>query len=197
MNFKDLIKEDVSTLVEQKGKFDYLAWAYAIEKLRLHEPEATIRARLFDGKPFIDTGNGLMVEFYIMLKGEEVWCEFLPVLDFKNKAIVEPSAYDINKAFQRCKTKCIAEYTGIGLYLYRKESSAPTDKKEPTKKITIGAENLKDLGRFCKKHGITTDEKKEEFIKHYKIDIYKTTISEFNDIFEKVFEDYGDEDSPY
>jgi len=191
MNFKELIKTDCSSMIEKKGKFDYLAWAFSIEQLRTHEPNATISARMFEGMPYIDTGNGLMVEMYIIVEGKEVWNEWLPVLDFNNKAINDPNAFDINKAFQRCKAKCIAEYTGIGLTLYRKESAAPTPAKQP-KQITIGAENLKSLGEFCKRQNITTKKDKDAMLKHYKLDLYKNTIQEFNDIFEAMRIDHGE-----
>lgn len=191
MEFQKLIKTDCSHMVEKKGKYDYLAWAFAIEQLRIHEPKATISARMFDGLPYIDTGNGLVVEIYIMVDGNEVWNEWLPVLDFSNKALKNPNAFDINKAFQRCKVKCIAEYTGIGLNLYRKESAAPTPKKE-TKKVTIGTDNLNDLTAFCKRHNITGKKAKAELLDHYKVDVYKTTIQEFNDIFETMRTDQGE-----
>ena len=194
MDFKELIKKDVSALVEKKGKFDYLSWAFAIEILREHEPTATIQARMYQGKPYIDTGNGFMVEFYITLDHREVWSEFLPVLDFKNKAVISPNSFELNKAFQRCKTKCIAEYTGVGLTLYRKESSIPsinTPKKE-TKKVTIGTKNLTAMGAFCVKHDIKTEKEKKDFLDHYKINLYGNTPDEFNKIWVNVSKDYNE-----
>jgi len=191
MDFKKLLEKDVSGWVEKKGKFDYLAWAFAIQILREEEPTATIQARMYEGKPYLDTGNGVMVEFYILLDGAEVWSEFLPVLDFNNKSVKEPNTFELNKAFQRCKAKCIAEYTGAGLTLYRKESAAPTHVKEAAK-ITIGTDNLADLGKFCLKHDIKTKKAKADFLSHYKIDLYKDTVEEYNNKFEKIQADFNE-----
>jgi hypothetical protein len=44
----------------------------------------------------------------------------LPVLDYQNKAIKNPSAMDVNTAMQRCLAKAIALH-GIGLYIYAGE----------------------------------------------------------------------------
>lgn len=194
MDFKELINKDVSALVEKKGKFDYLAWAFAIEILREEVPSATIQARMYDGKPYLDTGNGVMVEFYIMIDGKEVWSEFLPVLDYNNKSVKTPNAFDLNKAFQRCKTKCIAEYTGAGLKLYRKESSIPSETKPENskKEITIGTDNFKDLKAFCSRNDIKGVDK-QKLLNHYKVDLYSTTVTDFNNIFENMRIDHGED----
>lgn len=68
-----------------------------------------------------------------------------------------------------------------------------TKPKSKAKEITIGNENLKDMGLFCKKHEIVTAKAKTAFAKKYKIDIYSTTIEEFNNIFEQALIDYGEE----
>ena len=44
----------------------------------------------------------------------------LPVLDYKNKAVVNPDAMAVNTAMQRCLAKAIALH-GIGLYIYAGE----------------------------------------------------------------------------
>jgi hypothetical protein len=47
---------------------------------------------------------------------------WLPVLDFKNKAISGPNAFDINSARMRCLVKCLAMF-GLGHYIYAGEST--------------------------------------------------------------------------
>jgi hypothetical protein len=47
---------------------------------------------------------------------------WLPVLDFKNKAIQSPNAFDINSARMRCLVKCLAMF-GLGHYIYAGESA--------------------------------------------------------------------------
>jgi hypothetical protein len=46
---------------------------------------------------------------------------WLPVLDFKNRAIQNPNAMDINSARMRCLVKCLAMF-GLGHYIYAGES---------------------------------------------------------------------------
>jgi hypothetical protein len=46
---------------------------------------------------------------------------WLPVLDFKNKAIKSPNAFDINSSRMRCLVKCLAMF-GLGHYIYAGES---------------------------------------------------------------------------
>ncbi len=122
MNYATLKKTDCSKYVEKKGKFSYISWPYMVDQLRTQCPEATIHARQnTDGMPYFLGNAGAMVETYILLDKKEVWNEWLPVMDFKNKAIINPNAMDINKTIQRCKAKCISEYLGIGLYLYMGE----------------------------------------------------------------------------
>jgi hypothetical protein len=40
----------------------------------------------------------------------------LPVIDFRNRAILNPNAYEVNTAMQRCLAKAISLH-GIGLYI--------------------------------------------------------------------------------
>lgn len=68
-----------------------------------------------------------------------------------------------------------------------------TKPKEKPKQITIGAENLSALGSFCKRQDITTKKAKDDMLKHYKLDLYKNTVQEFNDIFEKIRIDHGED----
>jgi hypothetical protein len=55
----------------------------------------------------------------------------LPVMDFRNKAIVNPDAMSVNTAMQRCLAKAIALH-GLGLYIYAGEDMP--EKAESVKK---------------------------------------------------------------
>jgi len=44
----------------------------------------------------------------------------LPVMDYKNKAIVNPDAFAVNTAIMRCMTKALSLH-GLGLYIYAGE----------------------------------------------------------------------------
>ena len=45
---------------------------------------------------------------------------WLPIMDYKNQAIANPNARDLNDAKMRCLVKCIALF-GLGLYIYAGE----------------------------------------------------------------------------
>jgi len=138
IDFKELSKIDVSNYIEKKGKLSYLSWPVMVSYLRENIPDATVQARKFEsGRPYILTPEGGMVETYIELEGKELWSEWLPVMDNRNKAMKEPDMFDINKAIQRCKAKCISEYLGIGLYIYKGEDLPGENDPEPVNPITV------------------------------------------------------------
>jgi hypothetical protein len=56
---------------------------------------------------------------------------WLPVMDYRNKAIANPDAFAINTTRMRCLVKCLAMW-GLGLSLYSKTEL--TDEPEPPKK---------------------------------------------------------------
>jgi len=192
MNFEKLKSTDCTKYVEKKGNFNYLSWPYMVEQLRINCPDATIHARInTDGMPYFASDVGVLIETYIKIDGLEVWNEWLPVMDFKNKAMKEPTAMDINKTIQRCKAKCISEYLGIGLYLYMGED-LPEQPAPEKKKITIGEANVAWLVGFCKKKEIIAPEEKKTMQEHYGFDPYKTTVEEFAKIKESIMEDYNE-----
>ncbi len=138
MDYKNLKGIDCSKYIEKKGKFNYLSWPYMVDMLRQHEPGATIHARVdSNGFPYFKSENGGLVETYILLNGKEVWNEWLPVMDNRNQAIKNPDSMAINKAIQRCKAKCISEYTGIGLYIYMGEDLPEDNSEKITSEQTI------------------------------------------------------------
>jgi hypothetical protein len=55
----------------------------------------------------------------------------MPVMDYKNRAIVQPDAFQVNTAMQRCLVKAIALH-GIGLYIYAGED-LPEGAEKPDK----------------------------------------------------------------
>jgi hypothetical protein len=51
--------------------------------------------------------------------GKPMTCQ-LPVMDFRNKAILNPDAFAVNTAIMRCMTKALALH-GLSLYIYAGE----------------------------------------------------------------------------
>ena len=190
MNFEELKKIDCKKYIDKKGKFNYISWPYMVDMLRMHEPKATIHARTNEtGLPYFKDESGGLVETYIMLEGNEVWNEWLPIMDNYNKSLKNPDTMAINKAIQRCKAKCISEYTGIGLYIYMGED---LPEPEPEKKITISQDDVNWLMGFYKTHNITTKELVEDFKKHYKFSPYETTTEAFAKVKETILMDYSE-----
>jgi hypothetical protein len=129
--YTELSKIDVSKHVEKKGKFSYLSWAYAVDVLRTHDPEANWEVIRFDGMPYMKTECGYFVEVSVTVKGITL-SQIHPVLDNRNKPIEKPNAFDINTSIQRCLVKAIALH-GLGLYIFAGED-LPIDNTPITSK---------------------------------------------------------------
>ena len=108
-----LSKVDVSEYVEEKMNLSYLSWSRAWWLLMEHYPEATYEYH--EGRKFDDGTVEVSVTITI---GETSRMATLPVMDYKNKAIISPDARQINDNKQRCFVKAIAMY-GLGIDLYR------------------------------------------------------------------------------
>jgi len=107
---------DISQHVERKGEFTYLSWPYAVQQLRLADPNATWEVRRFDGLPYLKTETGFFVEVAVSVQGMTL-SQVHPVLDGKNHPILEPTCFDVNTAIARCLVKAIALH-GLGLSVY-------------------------------------------------------------------------------
>lgn len=113
--YQELSAISVKEYTEQKGKFTYLSWCFAVQELLKRVPDATWEMP----EPTV-LADGSMI----------VWCKltadgitrtaYLPVMDNYNKAISKPDAFAVNKAMQRCLAKAIALH-GLGLYIYAGE----------------------------------------------------------------------------
>lgn len=134
-----LSKVDVDKFVEKKQNLDYLPWPVAIaEVMNRFELSYTFTDRTFDdgsmevichltiGVP-IEEKTGGDVTKTVESFTREMW---LPVMDYKMKAIKNPDSRQISDARMRCLVKCIATTTGLGLSLYTKDGlpSAEADK---------------------------------------------------------------------
>jgi hypothetical protein len=123
--FKTLSEINVNNHVEQKGKFNYLSWAWAVAELRLASPTATWEVIKTDGLPFCKTECGYFVEVSVTVEGITL-SQIHPVLDNQNKTIPVPNAFQINTSIQRCLVKAIALH-GLGLYIYAGEDLPDTE----------------------------------------------------------------------
>ena len=127
--YAELRKIDVSKYTEKKGKFTYLSWAWAVDTLLQHDELATWEYR----EPYILPDGSMMVFCIVRAFGKEMTSQ-LPVIDFKNQAIKNPNAMQLNTAMQRCLAKAISLH-GIGLYIYQGEDLPEADVLERIENI--------------------------------------------------------------
>ena len=132
MNPSDLLRINVNDHVEKKNNLSYLSWAWAWDYLLRLDGDASFVYG--DEKVFPD---GTVMVFCTVTAFGRARTAHLPVMDNRNKPIVQPSSFAINTAMQRVLVKAIALH-GLGLYLYAGEDlpvgeaeSAPEAKAEP------------------------------------------------------------------
>src|SRR5450755_1840845 len=126
--FARLNQINVSDHIERKGDFAYLSWPFAVTQLRLADPQACWEVRRFDGLPYLKTETGYFVEVAVTVQAVTL-SQIHPVLDGKNRPLIEPSAFDINTSIQRCLVKAIALH-GLGLHVYAGED-LPNGDEQP------------------------------------------------------------------
>lgn len=120
MKYLELAKINVNEHTEKKNGLTYLSWAWAVDQLqRLDE-----NANWSYGAP-VQYADTLMVFCTVKAFGRERTAQ-LPVMDYKNKAILNPDSMQVNTAMQRCLAKAIALH-GIGLYIYAGEDLPEAD----------------------------------------------------------------------
>lgn len=156
MNFKEVYSINVNEWTEKKNNSTYLSWAHAWKSFMEVYPTAKYEiVKDADGTPvFGNSEIGYMC--YTRVTVEETTHEmWLPVMDFRNKAIKNPDMFDVNKTIMRCLTKNLAMF-GLGLYIYAGED-IPNDEgdemKASVKKIT-----LDDLLAKAESKGVTKEQ---------------------------------------
>lgn len=121
----------------------------------------------------------------------EMW---LPVMDFKNKSMPNPTTFDINKAVMRCLTKNLSMF-GLGLYIYAGEDLPEPDQEEVKyqKELdeVIGADKIKILNQLIE----VTNTDVKELIKYLNsvmntaiISLDELTLKQYNFILKKLKE---------
>ena len=110
---------NVNDMTEKKGNLTYLSWASAVEVLGNHFPDHDFDTT-FDK---FDDGTVMVYVQLTIRDGEESFVRrmWLPAMDHRNNALVNPDSRKISDAMMRCLAKCISISTGLGLYIYRGE----------------------------------------------------------------------------
>jgi hypothetical protein len=114
MQYKELRQINVSQHIEKKNGLSYLSWSWAVDQLLQLDGDANWE--YLEPKRF---GESMMVFCKVTAFGKSRTAQ-LPVMDFRNQAIPNPNAYQVNTAMQRCLAKAISLH-GIGLYIYAGE----------------------------------------------------------------------------
>ena len=120
-----LRKDDYKVAIEQKGKFDYLSWAICWDKLKQIDPDA--RYELVN---ILDVNQSKMVHvrLYYDFDGlENIHDEYLAVRDFRNQAVSNPDAAQVENTFRRAVAKAVSMATGYGLDLWINEDIRDLD----------------------------------------------------------------------
>ena len=123
----DLLKVNVNDHTEKKNGLTYLSWAWAWAEVLKADPKATFEVQTFDGKPYMDVNGTGLVWVTVTMFDKPMTC-MLPVMDYRNKPILNPDAFAVNTAIMRCMTKAVALH-GLGLYIYAGEDLPESDEK--------------------------------------------------------------------
>lgn len=150
--FEDRYNYDVKKLgiVEKKGKFDYLSWAYAQKLAKTFDDKSTWRIIKNNDGTFIHNGF-LLLEMTFLGQTEQ---HFFPILDNYNRPIRNPNPFQVNTSQMRGFAKLFAMVSGFGLSLYANEDLAYLDQ-----------ENSEQSSEKPKQH-LTTEEKKQRMIEY-------------------------------
>jgi len=147
--WKTLSSIDVNNKTEKKGNLTYLSWAWAWGELMNHFPMATYSFSEWEypnGQSYVTKDvliyddDTCSVECELKI-GELVRKMWLPVMDYRNNAIENPTARQISDTKMRCLVKCMA-MLGLGHYIYAGEdipqesndSPPASNEKAPVKK---------------------------------------------------------------
>lgn len=129
--FEELYAINVNDKTDKKNGFVYLSWAWAWAEFKKAYPNANYKINKFDGT--YCTGNekiGYMVSTEVTA-GDQTYEMWLPIMDHRNNALLQPKITEVNKAIMRCLTKNLAMF-GLGLYIYAGEDLPENEpKNEP------------------------------------------------------------------
>ena len=119
MTIANLLALNVNEHTEKKANLTYLSCAWAWAEALKADKDATYNVQMFGDKCYMDINGTAMVFVSVRMFGKSMTCQ-LPVMDHRNKAILNPDAFAVNTAIMRCMTKALSLH-GLGLYIYAGE----------------------------------------------------------------------------
>lgn len=165
--FDTLSRINCDAHVEKKNNLSYIAWTFAYKTLMEHYPDNTINFV----EEWLDNGT-VMVHCDLTINVGDQSANrkgWLPVLNYKNNAIVNPDAMQINTTRMRCLTKTLALF-GLGLNVYAgesfpSESESQQGVQEPKPVSKISAKQLKLMSEAIQHSGADIN----KLMSYYKI----------------------------
>jgi hypothetical protein len=168
-SFEVLSSINVEKDVKEKNGMRYLPWASAIKHLLGLYPNATWHHKTWGDLPYLQTKAGCFVEVSVTID-DTTRTQLHPILDFRNKPILEPNAFQVNSSIQRALAKAIALH-GLGLYIFDGEDLPPNEKE--------ALESAKlELVDLLRKHG-KYDSKAQIAINNMSYDNIQNKIAEY------------------
>jgi len=150
MTVAHLLTLNVNDHTEKKANLTYLSWAWAWAEALKADAKATFKVEMFGDKCFMDINGTAMVWVTVTMFDKPMTCQ-LPVMDHRNKAILNPDAFQVNTAIMRCMTKALSLH-GLGLYIYSGDDLPSFVEPEST----IDPDSMTDL--FLAIHNATTQD---------------------------------------
>jgi len=173
--FENLYGINVGEHLDMKGGFKYLKWSVGFRILLQHYPKSHWRILKQDEIDIgvdLSTVKGSIVATEITVVGNDetvTRTEFLPVTNYKNNIIPDPSTMDINSSIKRCYIKTLA-HLGLGMKVYE-GADYPEDCTEPnddtSKEENLRKKEAKIINEFSKEVQATlSHEQRKEFVDH-------------------------------
>jgi len=127
--WKTLSSVNVNEKTDKKMNLTYLSWAWAWGILMEHYPFATYT---FDEEA--TSSNGTVMTNCTLTIGNLERSMFLPVMDYKNNSIANPTSRQVSDTRMRCLVKCMAMF-GLGHYIYAGEELPDSKVDEAEAKV--------------------------------------------------------------
>lgn len=185
------VKEHIEVKEVNGKKFSYLSWAWAWGVLMEHFPDADYE---FEHEEHIDSvvrekvgqdwktfqGRTTMVGVRMNIRGVErsMW---LPVMNAKNNAQIDPCMRSISDTRMRCLVKCLALY-GLGHYIYAGEDVPQLGEDDGTGAAAKKPNNKKEASTD---KGVNTEENEHARTVRETLSVF---VEECNDV--KSLEDF-------
>lgn len=185
LNYRDVWKTlssvNVNDRADKKMNLTYLSWAWAWGTLMEHYPFASYS---FDEEA--TSSNGTVMTNCTLTIGNLERSMFLPVMDYKNNSIANPTSRQVSDTRMRCLVKCMAMF-GLGHYIYAGEElpDSKVDQAEAkviNKKIEESiVEKPKDVFSFEKTGGESVN---ANTVSEY-LDILRANLSDPSNVLHK------------